>query len=166
MGTSREQRLASAEGANPPQVAARATRIWGAVVAMSVLGLADIAGAATPTNLKDLQQMRFPQPVRVGSLAGENVIQAGVNLRKLGVVLGVFRTSDGDLELVFRYGGVFGFGSRVIAPPIDEVSLVGPMVKINDLDKMDLAALPTFTPSDGAFLNANEIIRMGIDRKY
>ncbi len=110
--------------------------------------------------------MRFPQPVRVGSLSGEKVIEAGSNLRKLGVVVGVFQPKDGDLELVFRYGGVFGLGARTIAPSIDEVSLVGPMVKINDLDSKDLEALPTFTGADGKFLGSNDVIRMGIDRKY
>ncbi len=133
---------------------------------IAAMGLAGVAGADAPLTLQQLQQMRFPQPVRVGSLAGERVIQAGVNLKTLGVVVGIFQTDDGDLELVFRYGGVFGLGARVIAPPVDECSLVGPMVKINDLDKMDLAALPTFTGSDGKFLGPNEMIRMGIDRKY
>jgi hypothetical protein len=110
--------------------------------------------------------MRFPQPVRVGSLKGEPVIEAGERLKRLGVVVGVFGPSDGGLELVFRYGGWFGLGGRVIAPALEEVSLVGPMVKINDLDKMDLAALPTFDGSGGAFLTADQTIRMGVDRKY
>jgi hypothetical protein len=137
-----------------------------AALILSVLGLASSAFADAPLTLQQRQQMRFPQPVRVGSLSGEKVIEAGSNLRKLGVVVGVFQPKDGDLELVFRYGGVFGLGARTIAPSIDEVSLVGPMVKINDLDKKDLEALPTFTGAGGAFLGANDVIRMGIDRKY
>jgi hypothetical protein len=138
----------------------------GAALLLAALGLARAADADPPLTLSQLQQMRFPQPVRVGSLTGEKVIQAGSNLRKLGVVVGVFQPEDGDLELVFRYGGVFGIGARVIAPSIDEVSLVGPMVKINDLDQMDLAALPTFTGSGGKFLAPDAVIRVGIDRKY
>jgi hypothetical protein len=143
-------------------------RAFGAAVLIAAMGLAGVADADddAPLTLQQRQQMRFPQPVRVGSLAGERVIQAGTSLKTLGVVVGVFQTDDGDMELVFRYGGVFGLGARIIAPPIEEVSLVGPMVKINDLDKMDLAALPTFTGSDGKFLGPDEIIKMGIDRKY
>jgi hypothetical protein len=130
------------------------------------LALAGAALADAPLTLKQLQEKRFPQPVRVGSLSGEKVIQAGTSLKKLGVVVGVFRPDKGDMELVFRYGGVFGLGARTIAPSIDEVSLVGPMVKINDLEPMDLAALPTFTSAGGRFLGPDEVIRMGIDRKY
>ncbi len=137
-----------------------------AAMLVVLAGLAGASLADSPIPLAERQQMRFPQPVRVGSLRGEKVIQAGVNLRKLGVVVGVFQDGDGDLELVFRYGGLFGIGARTIAPSIDEVSLVGPMVKINDLDKNDLAALPTFTGADGRFLDPNAVIRMGVDRKY
>jgi hypothetical protein len=143
-----------------------ASLVLGAALMLSAPGLASAAGADAPLTLKQRQQLRFPQPVRVGSLSGETVIEAGTSLRKLGVVIGVFQPNGGGLELVFRYGGVFGLGARTIAPSIDEVSLVGPMVKINDLDKMDLAALPTFMPSGGKFLGPNDVIHMGIDRKY
>ena len=119
-----------------------------------------------PLTLQQKQEMRFPQPVIVGSLHNEAVVQRGVTHKKLGVVVGVFRTNDQDLELVFRYGGFLGIGARVIAPPLEEVSLVGPMVKINELDDKDLADLPTFTGADGAFLKPNETIQVGVDRKY
>ena len=110
--------------------------------------------------------MRFPQPVRVGALRGEHVISAGNRLKQLGTVVGVFRTGDDDLHLVFRYGGVFGYGARTIAPDLDDVDLVGPYVKVIDLDAKDLAKLPTFDGRGGAFLGANEVIRLGVDRKY
>jgi hypothetical protein len=142
----------------------------GACLIASALSVGVAAAAEVsddgPLTLEQKQQMRFPQPVRVGRLRGEKVIQAGVRLTKLGVVVGVFKDSDGDLELVFRYGGVLGFGGRTIAPPLEEVSLVGPMIKINELDSKDLAALPTFTGAGGAFLGPDETIKMGIDRKY
>jgi hypothetical protein len=141
----------------------------GAGLAAALL-VAGAAGAATPSDppltLKQRQEMRFPQPVRVGDLKGEDVVEAGARHRKLGVVVGVFRAADGQLEMVFRYGGVFGFGARTIAPELEEVDLVGPMVKIIDLDRKDLAALPTFTGADGAFLPPNAVIRLGVDRKY
>lgn len=140
--------------------------VAGVAVLLAALNLAGAAQADAPLTLKQLQQMRFPQPVRVGSLSGEKVIQAGTSLKQLGVVVGVFQARDGQLQLVFRYGGVFGLGARTIAPPIEEVSLVGPMIKINDLDSMDLAALPTFTGAGGRLLGPGEVIRMGIDRKY
>ena len=62
---------------------------------------------------------------------------------------------------MFRYGAIFGLGGRIIAPPLEELSLVGPMLKINDLDSKDLAALPTFQKTGGSFLAANQIIEIG-----
>ena len=140
-----------------------------APLAACVLLAAGVAMAGTlpaQFTLQQRQEMRFPQPVRVGSLVGEEVVQRGVTHRKLGTVVGVFKDSDGDLSLVFRYGAVFGLGGRIISPPLEEVSLVGPMVKINELDSKDLAALPTFTTAGGALLGADQVIRMGVDRKY
>ena len=139
----------------------------GFVVVAAMTWMAAAADTPAPKlTLQQKQEMRFPQPVRVGSLVGEEVVQRGVTHKKLGTVVGVFKDSDGDLELVFRYGAVFGFGGRIIAPPLEELSLVGPMLKIDELDNKDLAALPTFDKAGGAFLSANQVIQMGVDRKY
>lgn len=144
---------------------------WLEASLLVVAALSGVAAAADSPpkpklTLQQEQDMRFPQPVQVGSLVGEAVVQRGVTHKTLGTVIGVFKDSDGDLELVFRYGAVFGFGGRIIAPPLEELSLVGPMLKINELDDNDIAALPTFTSAGGAFLSANQIIQMGVDRKY
>ncbi len=139
-----------------------------ATIAGGSSGLAQVGDGPPDPNLslKDRQAMRFPQPVRVGSLRGEHVIQPGNRLRQLGTVVGVFRTGDDDLHLVFRYGGLLGYGARTIAPDLDDVDLVGPYVKVVDLDAQDLAKLPTFTGKGGAFLGPDEVIRLGVDRKY
>ena len=135
--------------------------------AVSSVGQAQVGdGSPDPhLSLKDRQAMRFPQPVRVGDLRGEHVIMPGPRLRQVGTVVGVFRSGDDDLALVFRYGGLFGLGARTIAPDLDDVDLVGPLVKIVDLDCKDLNAMPTFKAVGGAFLGPNEIIRLGVDRK-
>jgi hypothetical protein len=39
-------------------------------------------------------------------------------------------------------------------------------VKIVDLDPAEVAKLPTFTAKGGAFLGPDEMIRLGVDRKY
>lgn len=146
-----------------------------------LIGALGATAAAAPTNrcahvggvlsapllsVKDRQDMRFPQVVRVGSLRDEHVIMAGNRLRQLGVIVGVFKPTDDDPELVFRYGGVLGLGARTVAPPLEEVDAVGPYLKIISLDKKDLQALPTFKPADGAFLAPNDTICLGVDRKY
>ena len=99
--------------------------------------------------------------MRVGSLHGEHVISPGNRLRQIGTVVGVFRTDDDDLSMVIRYGGFFGIGARTIAPDLDNTDLVGPYVKIIDLDPSDIAKLPTFTGKGGAFLASYEVIRLG-----
>ena len=116
--------------------------------------------------LKQKRDTRFPQPVRVGSLRGEHVIQAGHNMKQVGTVVGVYRSADDDLSMVMRYGGVFGLGARTIAPDLDNTDLVGPYVKIVDLDAQEIAKLPTFVARGGGFLRPDEVIRLGVDRKY
>ena len=139
-----------------------------AVVAASGAARAQIGdGPSDPgLTLKQRQDMRFPQPVRVGSLTGEHVIQAGHNMKQIGTVVGVYRSGDDDLTMVIRYGGVFGLGARTIAPDLDNTDLVGPYVKIVDLDPKEIAKLPTFIANGGAFLRPDEMIRLGVDRKY
>lgn len=152
-------------------VGVRRTALLGACLAVAAASGAAGAqvgdGRPDPSlTLKQRQEMRFPQPVRVGSLRGEHVIQAGHNMKQVGTVVGVYRTGDDDLIMVMRYGGVFGLGARTIAPDLDNTDLVGPYVKIVDLNAEDIAKLPTFTPRGGAFLRPDEVIRLGVDRKY
>ena len=139
-----------------------------AVMAASGAARAQVGdGPPDPSlTLKQRQDMRFPQPVRVGSLRGEHVIQAGHNMMQVGTVVGVYRSGDDDLTMVMRYGGFFGLGGRTIAADLDNTDLVGPYVKIVDLDPKEIANLPTFTAKGGAFLRPDEVIRLGVDRKY
>ena len=138
-------------------------------LAAAACGTASAQGsgaAEPPLSLQQEQQMRYPQPVKVGDLRGEQVIQAGERQQKLGRIVGVFRPNAGDLQVVFRYAGLFGYGAREVAEPLPSASLVGPLVKFDALDRRKLAALPTFTDRDGAFLATNAVIRMGVARKY
>lgn len=148
----------------------RVALVASAVVVLAAAGPAGAQigdGPPDPNlSLKDRQSMRFPQPVRVGDLAGRHVISGGNRLRQIGTVVGVFRSGDDDLSLVFRYHTIFGLGGRPIAPDISELDLVGPYLKVIDLDPKDLSSMPTFKPANGAFLKPDDIIRLGVDRKY
>jgi hypothetical protein len=120
-----------------------------------------------PPAIKQQQDLRFPQPVRVGTLTTWPVIAAGGRYKKLGDIIGVFQPKDDDPVLVFRYGaGLFGRGGRLIAPSLQDVSLVGPMVKIADLSASDLAKMPTFKAENGGFLKPNDTVKIGVDKKY
>jgi hypothetical protein len=119
-----------------------------------------------PPAIKAQQDARFPQPVRVGTLVGWPVIQSGGRYQRLGSVVGVFQPSGGDLQLVFRYRRGLFSPSRLIAPDLDDVVLVGAMVKIADVEPDDLDKLPTFRVANGRLLGPNEIVRVGLGKKY
>lgn len=148
----------------------KSLRVLGAGLALGLLANGAVLAQGAPRKLSPeveaRQQARFPQPIRVGAMKGWPVIETGGHYHHLGEVVGVFRTSDGDLELVMRTTGVFGVGARLVAPPLEAVSLVGPLVKIADLDKDEFNKLPTFKDADGAFLGPDEVVRIGVDRKY
>jgi hypothetical protein len=151
------------------QAAIRALLLgFGLLAAVASGGNAQAQGPQTNPSaaVKALQDKRFPQPVRVGAMTGWPVIQTGGRYRRLGVVVGVFQPQDDDPQLVFRYRKGFGQPERLIAPPLDQVALVGAMVKIADLDLDELDKLPTFQPVNGRFLGANDIVRIGVDKKY
>jgi hypothetical protein len=107
---------------------------------------------------------RFPQPVRVGDLAGRQVLEPSNRQGLLGRVEGVSRTGTGGLLLVVRYGGVLGYGARPIAVPIEATALLGPFVQIVDIDRARLDTLPTFDGAGSAPLGPDEVIRVGINR--
>jgi hypothetical protein len=145
------------------------------VVAAAIVAVAWAAARASeaqgpnthqPAAIQQEQQLRFPQSVRVGTLCTWSVIAPGGRYQKLGVVVGVFQPKDDDPVLVFRYGGFLGRGGRMIAPSLQDVSLVGAMVKIADLSRSELDKMPTFRPENGAFLGPNDTVMIGVDKKY
>jgi hypothetical protein len=111
------------------------------------------------------QKAKFPQPVRVGDLDKWPVIAPGGRYQHLGEVVGVFQPSGAEAELVFRNGDVLGLGGRLVAAPLTQVALVGPMVRV-DMDQGDIDDLPVFRPRNGVFLNANDHVKIGVDKKY
>ena len=137
-------------------------------VASAAAGAGQAQGPNThePAAIQQKQQLRFPQPVRVGTLNTWPVIATGGRYQKLGVIVGVFQPKDDDPVLVFRYGGFLGRGGRIIAPSLQDVSLVGAMVKIADLSRSDLDKMPTFKAENGAFLGPNDTVMIGVDKKY
>ena len=113
-----------------------------------------------PPAIKKLQEARFPQPVRVGTLTGWPVFLPGGRYERVGTATGVFQPAGDDAQLVFRYHG------HLVALPLDGVALVGAMIKAIDTDRGDLDKLPVFTPVNGAFLPPIATVRIGLDKKY
>jgi hypothetical protein len=116
--------------------------------------------------VKAQQDLRFPQKVRVGALLTWPVIAAGGRYKKLGDIVGVFQPNDDDPVLVIRYGSSLFKPGRLVAPSLQDVALVGPMVKLADIGPADLAKMATFTAKNGAYLKATDTVKIGVDKKY
>ena len=109
---------------------------------------------------------RFPQPVRVGDLLGKDVVEPVEAQPVLGHVAAVTRRADGGLNMVIRYGGVFGVGEHPIAVPVEAMALIGPYLTVegftpDQLDRFPPAGLPA-----PATLGPNETIAVGIVRPF
>jgi hypothetical protein len=134
-------------------------------VGLAVAAQAQGPNTREPPAIVALQKAKFPQPVRVGDLATWPVIASGGRYRHLGEVVGVFRQTGGGDELVFRNGDLWGLGGRLVATPLEQVALVGPMVRV-EMDQGDIDDLPAFKARNGAFLRADDHVRIGLDKKY
>ncbi|MCJ2052941.1 hypothetical protein [Methylobacterium sp. J-070] len=122
---------------------------------------------------------RFPQPVRVGDLAGRLLLQPEEAQPVLARVTGLVRGADGGPALVVRLDGTLGlgwlglrwvdwrgFGSRSVAVPAEAVAVLGEHVALMGLTPERLHALPTFTPGSAPEIPPDETIRLGIVRPF
>jgi len=107
---------------------------------------------------------RFPQPVRVGDLINRTVLQPLESRPVLGRVAQVIRVSNGKEEIVMRYGGLFGFGGRYVAVPIEAMALLGNELEVLDYTPEQLNTFPTYTGAGTAPLATDDVIRMGLAR--
>lgn len=108
-------------------------------------------------------ERRFPQPVRVGDLADQQVLEDTAQQAVLGRVRGVVREGGGALRVLVDLGGVLGFGARRVAVPIEAVALLGQYVVVVDLDRAALAALPTWAGGAPA-LAPNETVLIALTK--
>jgi hypothetical protein len=76
------------------------------------------------TDFVESAAMRFPQPVRVGDLLGREVLRPVESQNVLDRVRRVVRDRNGQIMVVIDFGGVLGFGSRLIAVPVDAMVLL------------------------------------------
>jgi hypothetical protein len=122
---------------------------------------------------------RFPQPVRVGDLAGRLLLQPEESQPVLGRVTGLVRRGDGTIEVVTRLDGAWGlgwlglrqvdwsgFGPRLVAVPVEAVALLGEHVALMGLMPEGLRALPTFAPGSAGEIPPDATIRVGIVRPF
>jgi hypothetical protein len=141
-------------------------------VLLSLVLLSNVASAQSQTpggmpppagmSLADSAAMRFPQPVRVGSLLHRSVLQPVESQRLLGTVEQVVRGTDGTIQVVIAYGGFLGFGARPIAVPIDAMVLVGQVMEVAAYTPRQLQSFPTFSASNTTPVDPDILIKVGL----
>ena len=123
---------------------------------------ADEHKVPSAADLREAAARRFPQPVVVGTLIGRSVLRPVESQQVLGRVEGIVRQTDGTLDAVVRFGGLFGFHSRPIAVPVDAMVLVGDVMEIMDFTPEQLNGFPTFESTGTTPVAADETIRVGL----
>lgn len=106
---------------------------------------------------------RFPQPVRISYLVGLPMLDE--SNATLGHVQSVLRTYDGKIRLVIDYGGLFGFGSRMIAVPVEVCAMLGRQVAALDMPRAEFEVAPTWYGSGNDAVGPEETIQVAIMRR-
>jgi hypothetical protein len=113
-------------------------------------------------SLAESAAMRFPQPVRVGDLLGREVLRPVESQDVLGRVRRVVRGTNGEIMVAIDFGGFLGFGSRLIAVPVDAMVLLGQDMEIVAFTPKQLQQFPTFSPAGANDVPDDTIIRVGL----
>lgn len=106
---------------------------------------------------------RWPQPARVGDLIGDAVVDDADSV--IGHVRHIARTSGGDVQFIVSYGGLLGWGDRLVAVPIEAIALIGPFVAPLDFKREQFLSAPTWVGDQSTPLPDDETIRVGITRR-
>ncbi|WP_419728574.1 hypothetical protein [Lichenicola sp.] len=137
----------------------------GLVLSAPALAQSHTPGGMPPPSGMSLAQstaMRFPQPIRAGSLLHRLVLRPVESQTVLGHVVQVVRDGTGTIEIVVAYGGFLGIGSRPIAVPIDATVLLGTVMEIVAFTPEQLQRLPTFTGDGTTPLPPDTVLRIGL----
>jgi hypothetical protein len=116
-----------------------------------------------PMTPEERMQARFPQPVRVGDLIGLPLLDD--SSCTLGHVREVVRTADGKIELIVAYGGLFGWGARPVAVPIEVVGIQGRELASLDMPRSEYAKAPTWRDAGVQVLPNDAMIKIALARR-
>ena len=113
-------------------------------------------------SLEQSNAMRFPQPVRVGQLLDRAVLQPVESQTVLGHVRNVVRDSRGQVMVVISFGGFLGFGSRLIAVPLDAMVLLGDVVEVAAFTPSQLRGFATFAAPGTIPVPTDTVVKVGL----
>ena len=115
-----------------------------------------------PESPEKVYEDRYPQPVHVSDIVGKPLIQ--LDNSPVGVIKHVVRATDGKLRLIVPYGGFLGFGSRLVAVPLEAVGSIGTGLVSLDMPEEAYASAPRWTPGSETILALDEPMRVAICR--
>jgi len=140
---------------------------------LSVIALAALVSTAAVTEtsvatstLAEKAARRYPQPVRVGDLVGRQVLEPVPAQHVLGRVAAIDRNPRGGIDILIRSGGFLGFGTRLIAVPVEAVALLGEHVAVLDFTPEQLRGFPTVNDADLRALAPDASIRVGLTKPF
>lgn len=140
-------------------------------VALAALVLAAASAVAPDAEAQDDEQLtpeqkyarRFPQAVHVSDVLGKAVLDNDNAV--IGYVRSVVRTPDGKIRFIVPYGGLFGFGQRLVAVPIETLASIGTSLLALDMPKEKFTTAPTWYGLDDQVLGPDEVIRVAVTRR-
>jgi hypothetical protein len=144
-------------------VAATSSAAMPLVVAQAMVPPTGMGDADKPMPMDERMQRRFPQPVRVGDLIGLRMLDD--DDRTIGFIREVVRTPQNRIELIVAYDGWLGFGSRLVAVPIEVVAILGRQVASLDMPPAEYAAAPTWQDANARVLDPDDSIRIALGRR-
>lgn len=143
-------------------------RMGWVLVALAVASASTAAEAQEPlpnaTELATQTAKRFPMPVRVGEMIGQDVLQPTESQPVLGRVEQVRRNGDGAVSVIVATGGLLGVGTRRVAVPIEALAFLGPQLALVGYTPAQLASLPT--APDGSGLATDASVQIGLVRPF
>ena len=121
------------------------------------------AGEQEKVSPEEKMRRRFPHPVKVGDLIGLPVLDW--NDVTIGHVRQVVRTSQGKIQLVVTYGGLFGWGERLVPVPIEVVAILARQLAALDMSRAEFDNAPTWSAAQTTPVAPNETIQIAITRR-
>lgn len=119
-----------------------------------------VVAALTP---EQKMERRFPQPVAVGDLLGLRILDDDdVTIARVRKVV---RTVAGKILLIAERRRFLGFGSRLVAVPIEVVAIFGRQLASLDMPPEEYDRAPTWNDEDIVPLSAGTRVLVALTKR-
>lgn len=111
---------------------------------------------------------RYPQPIRVGSIIGQDLLQPVEAQPVLGHVQAVRQAFGGTVTVIVKLGSILGTGigpgGRVVALPSEMIAYLGPQLALTGYTPDELRNLAT--APDGPDLPPDAVVLLPITKPF